>query len=105
MFLRFSYGGDGHTNICVTGEDLALSGGHTVQCTDLITLKPIPETNMFVLTNVTPVNLILKRFNCGPNRFGSVDRVSACGLKGSIPVKGMYLGCGHIPSRGCARGS
>ena len=26
-------------------------------------------------------------------------------VPGSIPVKGMYLGCGHIPSRGCARGS
>ena len=23
-------------------------------------------------------------------------------LPGSIPVKGMYLGCRHIPDRGCA---
>ena len=26
-------------------------------------------------------------------------------VPGSIPVKGMYLGCGHIPSRGCAESS
>ena len=26
-------------------------------------------------------------------------------VPGSIPVKGMYLGFGHIPSRGCAGGS
>nr|KAF6272612.1 zinc finger protein 45 [Pipistrellus kuhlii] len=46
------------------------------------------------------------------DRFGSMDRASAWGLKGpgfdsgqGHPVKGMYLGCGHIPSRGCARGS
>ena len=26
-------------------------------------------------------------------------------VPGSIPVKGMYIGCGHIPSAGCAGGS
>ena len=28
-----------------------------------------------------------------------------CQTAGLIPVKGMYLGSGHIPSGGCARGS
>ena len=26
-------------------------------------------------------------------------------VPGSIPVKGMYLGCGHKPGGGCAGGS
>ncbi|KAK1342836.1 hypothetical protein QTO34_015603, partial [Cnephaeus nilssonii] len=51
--------------------------------------------------------LTSKKARFGQNRFGSVDRASAFGLKGpgSIPVKGMYLGCGHIPSGGICRSS
>nr|KAF6369254.1 hypothetical protein mMyoMyo1_010632 [Myotis myotis] len=49
----------------------------------------------------------LKGCKRGRNRFGSVDRASACGLKGPRfdSGQGMYLGCGHIPSRRCAGGS
>ena len=38
----------------------------------------------------------------GRNRFGSMDRASAWGLKdpGSILVKGMYLGCDTSPVGG-----
>ncbi|XP_054580697.1 6-pyruvoyl tetrahydrobiopterin synthase isoform X3 [Eptesicus fuscus] len=51
--------------------------------------------------------LFTSRHISGPNRFGSVDRASPSDSRvpGSIPVKGMYLGCGHIPRRGCAGGS
>lgn len=32
-------------------EDLILGGWHTVQCTDLVSQKSIPETYMMLLTN------------------------------------------------------
>ena len=39
-------------------DDLTLSGGHTVQYTDLVLQKCAVETYMILLTNVTPINLI-----------------------------------------------
>ena len=42
----------------VMEDDLTLSGGHTVQYTDLVLQKCAVETYMILLTNVTPINLI-----------------------------------------------
>lgn len=44
----------------MTREDGTLGGGHMAQHTDLVTYKPTPETYMIRLTNVTPINVILK---------------------------------------------
>ena len=40
----------------VTGEDLTLSGGHTVQYTDFVSYKCTLETYMILVTNVTAIN-------------------------------------------------
>lgn len=50
-------------------DDLTLSGGYTVQYTNLITQKPTPETFMVLLT---PINLtpdLYGPINVTPNKF------------------------------------
>lgn len=43
----------------VVGDGLALGDGHAVQCTDLVSQECALETSMVLLTNVTPINLII----------------------------------------------
>ena len=38
--------------------DQSLSGEHTMQYTDVLLQNCIPETDVILLTNVTPINLI-----------------------------------------------
>nr|KAF6378953.1 hypothetical protein mMyoMyo1_009826 [Myotis myotis] len=49
----------------------------------------------------------LKKIKMGPNQFGSVDRASACRLKGPRfdSSQGHVPWLRHIPSRECAGGS
>lgn len=42
----------------MTRQDVTLGGGQMVQYIDLVTLKPTSETCTFMLTNITPINLI-----------------------------------------------
>ena len=76
----------------------------------------IPRTNQSytnLLCDMTNSLLLIYLFmvqysTFSRNQFGSMDRVSVWGLKdpGFDSSQGsMYLGCGHIPSGGCARGS
>ena len=46
----------------VTEDGLTLGGEHTMQCTDHVSLKCTLETYVILLTNVTPVNLIKKKY-------------------------------------------
>lgn len=41
-----------------TGEDVALGGGHAVQCSDLVTQKATPGTSVIIFISVTPAHLI-----------------------------------------------
>ena len=41
----------------VMEDDLTLGGGHTMQYTDHVSYKCMLETYIFVLINVTPINL------------------------------------------------
>ena len=66
----------------------------------LITFLYFPEKSLCFLLFLSDKGVL-------PKPVWLNDTASAWGLKGPgfDSSQGMYIGCGHIPSKGCARGS